>query len=154
MFFLTVSFISLELTEKFDFVFSFQFLLICILPRFIQWTYCPQTLKEVTYSIYIQCWSWNYFHTLEEKTKNHFCVFVSILSLAFIFYFQKSWKNKNPNQEYWGVALLRFAKPRQSQSYKYGRVSSRNYCFLPMKKFCELPVGIVLENMLGCRHRF
>ena len=40
-------------------VFSFQFLLICILPRFIQWTYCPQTLKEVTYSIYIQCRSWN-----------------------------------------------------------------------------------------------
>ena len=82
-------------------MFSFQFLLICILPRFIQWTYCPQTLKEVTYSIYIQCWSWSWLHfkiifTLLKKERKLFLRFC--LS---IFCFQKSWKNINPNQEYW-----------------------------------------------------
>ena len=47
----------------FDFsVFSFQTQLICILPRFIQPNLFPQTFKEVSYSIYIQCKSLNWIN--------------------------------------------------------------------------------------------
>ena len=122
MFFLTVSFISLELTRKFDFGVFFS------IPAYLHFTeiysvellpadsqrghlfnlYTMLKLELISNSIYINGGVGIdsifrlFSHSWRKKLFLRYCLS--------IFYFQKSWKSIIPNHEYWGVASIRQAK--------------------------------------------